>query len=1183
MDSQLSDQQPPAHRFGEPYTTHHPVPNIRDYKEQLHDRDKNTSVPGTPLAIDTSSTTDSTTGAQHTPPETPTDGYFEHAKNVLAVNTASGQKKTDQDDEGSEGKASQSSTADKRGRGDSAAKNLMSATELAGKTAGEDVGSQDGNDEQSREKPRMKFREVTDPVTHLPVNIHDFTRYELEQVKHEERLNEQHEDLSEKEEGRWSQRRHDSLETLIEEELRLDGQSDAKASFGTLGFVLAGICVSYTVDYALHHSNIVTSHETAVGVFVTLAATLFLGFLVNSLLRRFTSNSSTPHSRQIKERNISQKQKPETAAWLNNTFSSVWPLVNPDLFVSLSDMLEDVMQASLPRFVKMVRVADLGQGNEPFRILGIRWLREGLADQDTKDGMKAEQGDFVNLELALAYRSRPSDKTVKSKIKNAHLLLEFYLAGAIPMPIWVELKGMVGTCRVRLQTTPDPPFFGVMTFTFLGQPKVTLSCVPLMKKMPNMMNIPLISSFVQSSIDATMSEYVAPRSLTLDLKKSLMGDDFKDDVSGKGVLLIRIIKATDFKNGDGTKDNTEAIGKVVGISARSGSDPYVALSWSKYGKSLWLSRIITKCQTPVWEETAVMVVGPEEVNAEEKLQLTLWDSDRASADDHLGTVQVDLKELLKESKDGTTLNPREDRFQSRDGDHPMPGTITWEVGWFPKTTLTASQIRSSATTTDEQKSTPEKVIHDVKSSTLRKTREANPSKDTQSETNQQMVEDFTTLSNDIMNTSPPLSDYPSGILSIQIHQISNLTLEKLSVDRKHHNEDVEQHEEGSDLPSSYCVITINHRKVYKTRVKPKSSIPFFNAATERFVRDWRNAEIIVSVHDNRLHENNPILGCVVLPLSHVFRDRSQVCDSYPLVGGLGYGRVRISMVWRSVSCTLPREMLGWDVGTLVMEPDFRGSEDLPQEICDCARITVKTNYGKKKKVPASEDGNERGVWKREKQVHLPIKQRYSSHVMFLFRKNRVGTDSTVAFAVLWLKDIRDGEDCEIELPVWENDGENLTRAGSNIDKDYGKKLGTVKMKLKLWSGLSGYHFGLAKKDEQLRSVMQILDCASEGKELRDEVYEENSAASSSSDSSSESESEKELENSGDRGMLDDLKEYKKNRKVLHRHHRGLMQWKPIRGIEWAKDQVKDTTKEVVQKVTSRDSHEREKNKIETEV
>jgi hypothetical protein len=66
-------------------------------------------------------------------------------------------------------------------------------------------------------------------------------------------------------------------------------------------------------------------------------------------------------------------------AWLNSLVSSVWPLINPDLFTSVADMLEDVMQASLPGIVQMVGVEDIGQGSEALRILGIRWLPSGAA------------------------------------------------------------------------------------------------------------------------------------------------------------------------------------------------------------------------------------------------------------------------------------------------------------------------------------------------------------------------------------------------------------------------------------------------------------------------------------------------------------------------------------------------------------------------------------------------------------------------------------------------------------------------------------------------------------------------------------------------------------------------------------------------------------------------------------
>ena len=77
-----------------------------------------------------------------------------------------------------------------------------------------------------------------------------------------------------------------------------------------------------------------------------------------------------------------------------------------------------------------------------------------------------------------------------------------------------------------MQLTPDPPFVGLATMTFLGQPKVELSCTPLFRRMPNLMDLPLISNFVQSAVDAAMAEYVAPKSLTLDLKAMLAGEWF---------------------------------------------------------------------------------------------------------------------------------------------------------------------------------------------------------------------------------------------------------------------------------------------------------------------------------------------------------------------------------------------------------------------------------------------------------------------------------------------------------------------------------------------------------------------------------------------------------------------------------------------------------------------------------
>lgn len=59
----------------------------------------------------------------------------------------------------------------------------------------------------------------------------------------------------------------------------------------------------------------------------------------------------------------------------------------------------------------------------------------------------------MNLELAVAYRSRASGKGIREKAKNAHLFLKFYAVGGIALPVWVEVRGFIATMRLRLQLT----------------------------------------------------------------------------------------------------------------------------------------------------------------------------------------------------------------------------------------------------------------------------------------------------------------------------------------------------------------------------------------------------------------------------------------------------------------------------------------------------------------------------------------------------------------------------------------------------------------------------------------------------------------------------------------------------------------------------------------------------------
>ncbi|KAA8903088.1 hypothetical protein FN846DRAFT_908234 [Sphaerosporella brunnea] len=749
-------------------------------------------------------------------------------------------------------------------------------------------------------------------------------------------------------------------------------------------------------------------------------------------------------------------------------------------------MQEDAMQAALPKMVKGVRVADFGQGNESMRILGIRWLEAGDATEDTH-GMPGEEGDFANFEIAVAYRSRPHEngpKGLKKRSRNAHLLIEFWSVGGLRLPVWVEVTGFLATARMRVQLTSNPPFLSLAIVTLLGQPKVNVSCVPITKNFLNIMDVPIMNKFLRSSIDQAISTYVAPRSLTLDLK-TLLGGAEKTNTDAIGVLFIRVISAEGFKDGDGGK-------KWLSEEKKRG-DP-----------------IIQNEGLLVWAESDPMLLGQTETDADENVRLQLWDSDRTTADDLLGLVQVSLKDLITNDVTKNCISAREDCFCDYDGES-CPGKVLWGVGFFEKTKLNDYLKRRGYV---DAESTTRKIEEEAE----RKLREAK-GLDEFGQVEQQKAEDLKERTDEIISGSgsEPTGEYQAESW-LEVDKIRESGVNKGAED-----------EEGDDLPSSYCSVNINHQK--------------FVASTERFLRDWHTTTLIISVRDSREHEADPLLGVVVLPLHRVFSNRSQVTSSYPLVGGIGYGRLRLSLIFRSVYLQLPRPLAGWNTGTLEMFPHASAS-GLPNDLLQC-RLLFRTLYAKRKMFASSSNP---GEWNR-KHLDLPILLAYS-----------IGPDTTPAWAVLWLKDIVDDEMMELELPVCRG---HMKRAVNNCVSE-GEVIGSLRLKLRFWPGLSGYHQSVAGADWDMRDVMEMLEAAEDAREVEEYCSDVSMSSSSDSDSGEEDDWK--------RRFKDELKEYKHKHKDLHRRHRGLMQFRAARKFAWIRHGIKERGYEIGHETKARWKH-----------
>jgi hypothetical protein len=526
--------------------------------------------------------------------------------------------------------------------------------------------------------------------------------------------------------------------------------------------------------------------------------------------------------------------------------------------------------------------------------------------------------------------------------------------------------------------------------------------------------------------------------------KAETGDDFKKDTVAKGVVVIDIIHGFDFRTGDA----------AIPLISDASSDPYVSVAWAKFGKPMFSTRVLINEMEPYWRERCYLLVTPQELDVNERVRLQLWDSDRFTADDDLGRVEVDLKKIMRDDETNGKMHNRVDHFKALKAGEDMPGKLEWSIGYFSKTRLQECQFK--AQTYDKDIRSEQQLKDKAAASCERKLREAQIKKGRHSrdadELEQQKKQEIKQMEDAMTASAPPPDEYPSGIFSIQVHNITGLSLQQLSksdTEKEIHHEDEE--EDGKGLPSAYCTVIINHNKIFKTRTKPRNGKPFYNAGTERFIADWRNTEVHISVRDARVDENDALIGIVHLPLGDVLKDGAQVNATYPISGGIGHGRIRVSMMWRSIQLIAPPEQLGWEYGTLEVKSGI-SSNDLPSDLSDLT-MKLHSNIGTGK-LHANKESQTWKPRKGDRSIFLPYYKRYASCLGIRLKRHGMLKDHTAAFAVLWLKDIPDEDEQELTLPVWKGD---YKRATASCLDEPGEKVGSIKLKVTFWGGLGAAH------------------------------------------------------------------------------------------------------------------------------
>ncbi|KAH8835959.1 hypothetical protein DL96DRAFT_1809735 [Flagelloscypha sp. PMI_526] len=870
---------------------------------------------------------------------------------------------------------------------------------------------------------------------------------------------------------------------------------------------------------------------------------------------------------------------PESVEWMNALLKLVWGIIPDTMFIPIIDQIEDVLQASLPGFVNAVRISDLGQGTNPVRVVHMRALPDkpgtrgypreewvGL-DKETQAKIKAEKGitgetdtdtnesepkdpnapispadddqsgDYLNYEIALSYQAQPG-QSKKLRFHNIHLMLEFFLGAfdwfKLPVPFFAIVEGFVATARLRIQFIQNPPFIRNVTISLMGVPKVEVSVEPFSTKLPNVLDLPLIQKFVEMGIAAACAEYVAPKSLTLNMAQMLAGDGIKKDTRALGIIVVNIRYA-------------------VGLSAQDSngaSDPYIVLSYAKFGKPIYSTRIVLGDLNPVWEETAFLLVTDEEVKAREDLAATLWDSDKRTADDLVGRVTIPLVEVMSKPNE---MHAREDRLQGFEDANEMPGTLHWEIGYYDKMPFNQS------------------LALDAKEKKAQATEEA-PGPVAQVEERENIEENKPTIADtkverDALNV-PPDPEVPMGILSVIVHQINNLERQDIkgsTGDREGQagQDTSEPAEEGPNLPNGYCEIILNDEMIYKTRVKQYTSMPYFEAGTERFVRDWTKTVVRVQVRDARTREKDPVLGIVTVNLKDLFTTSSQVTRLFALQEGIGYGRANISFLIRQVKMPIPRELLGWDTGTvsilgpITMTPVESSGADL--NVKKLRISTTEQSFKAPSRASPMEGGGLNWDIPTDKKVRLPVYARYASACLFeMSSSGGINVFSSPDMvAALWLRDIPDGVSQEIKIPVIKSN--RLKQLRQNYINDQTATtheydiVGYLTCKLMIEAGLDPDHESHQHTREDKHRFEAYTRVEGQAR-----TAEKNSHAM-------------------DDGVLD-RKEKRalaaEKTRQLHMRHRGIMQYQAARTGLWAKEGVQRRFTTLRHKVTGSGSHSR---------
>ncbi|CED82208.1 Ca2-dependent lipid-binding protein CLB1/vesicle protein vp115/Granuphilin A, contains C2 domain [Phaffia rhodozyma] len=781
------------------------------------------------------------------------------------------------------------------------------------------------------------------------------------------------------------------------------------------------------------------------------------------------------------------------------------------------------------------------------------------------DGKNAVQGgSYVSFEISFDLNS-----AVDKPANKAGILVYFGVGlkglGGVELPVWIDMVQVTGILRLRLLLDPSPPFVRTGTFYFPTLPVIDIAASPLKRHGLGSMNaikvVPGLRSYVLSCMTRVAKAFVKPECFTLDLDRILSGQEGMVRTKNIGIFMIRLHSAQNIRAADpnGKSDPYIAIawGKQLNKPLFSTRTLLKTLNpvWEETAMILVPGDAVT-----TGEKLVLQLYDSDRFNADDSLGIVEVDL----------AEMVSRGDKLYSSRGPTTDEHQLDQFSSpfqparhKSSQRPQ-GVLQWSIRFYPLATFTdpefahgPSQADSSQATGDENMSANQLAAEtkEDEKDFLQEERDVGRKMMTTAWPLVHLGEilkktEWATRALDILKPEPfeweterlarrkdavrwllGTKDrevqenhlaldkkFRSGILRWNIIQLSELAVRPSSGEftksarssaggKPALAEKQETEADQEDPVSSYVEVLVNDRLVFRTRTKRHNNAPYVNAASERFIRDWTMERLKIVVRDERDREHDPILGIIDLStLGDVFGNKSEVTRWYPLAGGIGWGVLRLSLLWKPIDISLPKGISGFDiVSAEIHSVKAIDLSNVPSEHIASSSVTIDTESDSKtissdpyatSSSAASESTNANESRRRSGSANsaiasgtyaweiqqppllLAVCYRLSTSMIIRF-SNKQGSikrkTTTWGIGVLRLVDVPDGVLMNVAIPIFatSDPAEAILWAFSKDarnETNRAKEIGVILLGISLRPGLGKAHQHLLKKDRSLNLV-----------------------------------------------------------------------------------------------------------------